>query len=148
MVQPSASSPAAPNERGPFIAPISSGMRSCTGRAAVNRPVYWKKSPSKSILPSSRNVRMTWSASLSRESGFWLLPVEVVLRHQAEVAGGDDALRAPARELVERGELLADQRRLAQEDVRDVRAEADALGLVGRGGEQDHRSLCQVSSTA
>ena len=36
---PSAISPDAMNERGPFMPPISSGIRSCTGRAAVNRPV-------------------------------------------------------------------------------------------------------------
>ena len=66
---PSASSPAVSNDRGPFIAPIRSGMRSCTGRANVKSPLYWKKSPWKVIAPSSRNVRMTCSASFRRDSG-------------------------------------------------------------------------------
>ena len=63
-------------------------------------------------------------------------PVEVVLLEHHEVACRDDRLGAPARELVECRELLADQRRLAQEHVRDVRAEADVVGLVGGRREQ------------
>ena len=63
-------------------------------------------------------------------------PVEVVLLEHHEVAGRDDRLGPAAGELVERRELLADERRLAQEDVRDVGAEADLPRLVGRGGEQ------------
>ena len=65
-----------------------------------------------------------------------LRPVEVVLLHHHEVAGRDDRLGAAAGQLVERRELLADQRRLAQEHVGHVRAEADVARLVGRRREQ------------
>ena len=58
--------------------------------------------------------------------------VDAVLVQQPEVARGDDDLRPAVGELVERGHDLADVGRLPQEDVRDVRAEADALGLVWR----------------
>ena len=133
---PSASSPAVWNERGPFIAPILIGILSWTGRANVYRPEYLKKSPSNVIAPSSRKVRITCMASFSRESGLRPSQSMLVLREQAEVAGRDHDLGAAAGELVERRHLLADQRRLAQEDVGDVRAEADVLRLARRGGEQ------------
>ena len=63
-------------------------------------------------------------------------PVEVVLLEHHEVAGRDDRLGAAARQLVEGRERLADQRRLAQEHVRDVGAEADLARLAGGGREQ------------
>ena len=37
---PSVTSPASSNDFGPRIAPILIGIRSCTGRANVNSPVY------------------------------------------------------------------------------------------------------------
>jgi hypothetical protein len=51
------------------MAPIFTGTRSCTGRAAVTTPRYAKKSPWKSIDPSSSNVRTTWCASRNRAIG-------------------------------------------------------------------------------
>ena len=68
-------------------------------------------------------------------------PVDVVLREQTEVAAGDDALGAPAGELVERGHRLRDERRLAEHDTGQTRAEADRLGLVGGSGEQQPHVL-------
>ena len=137
---PSASSPAAMNERGPFIPPISSGIRSCTGRAAVNSPLYSKKSPLKSILPSSRNVRMTYSASFRRESGLRAAQSTPYCAIRPKLPVADDGLDAAVGQLVERRERLHDQRRLAQEHVGHVRAEADPLRLVRRGREQ-HRPV-------
>ena len=144
---PSAISPAVWNERGPFIAPILIGIRSWTGRANVYRPLYWKKSPSNVIAPSSRKVRITWMASFRRESGFWPAQSIPYCASRPKLPVETTISGAAAGELVERRHLLADQRRLAQEDVRDVRAEADALVLSRGGANSTQRSLCQVSST-
>ena len=89
---PSETSPASSKDFGPRIAPIMIGIRSCTGRAKVKSPLYLKKSPSKVIAPSSRNVRITWCASFTRESGLVFVQSMLVLREQPEVADREDAL--------------------------------------------------------
>ena len=136
------------NERGPFIPPISSGIRSCTGRAAVNRPLYLKKSPSKSILPSSRNVRITYSASRRRESGFWLaqsrwycairpkLPVETTHSVRPPVISSSVASCWQISVGSRRNTCVT----LGPKRIRSVLSAAWANSV--------HRSLCQVSSTA
>ncbi len=135
------------NERGPFMPPISSGMRSCTGRAAVNRPVYSKKSPLKSIFPSSRKVRMTCSASFRRDSGFlaaqsmWYccispkLPVETTASIRPPVSSSSVAS-------------------CWQISVGSRRNTCVTLGpkrmfcvLSAAAANSTHRSLCHVSST-
>jgi hypothetical protein len=63
-------------------------------------------------------------------------PVHVVLVHHHEVARRHDRLGPAAAELVEGRELLADQRRLAQEHVGHVGPESDALSLARRRREQ------------
>ena len=69
------------------------------------------------------------------------LPVDAVLREHAEVAAGDDALRAAAGQLVEGGERLADERRLAEVDAGEVGPEADVLRLVRGGRVQEPEVL-------
>ena len=127
--------------------PISSGMRSCTGRAAVNRPVYWKKSPSKSILPSSRKVRITCRASLRRDSGFWCsqsmwycciipkLPVETTASMRPSVSSSSVASCWQMRVGSRRKTWVT----LGPKRIRSV--------LSAAAANSTHRSLCQVSST-
>ena len=100
-----------------------------------------KKSPSKSILPVVEEGAHHVERLTQARERFLVLPVEVVLRHQAEVAGRDHRLGAPAGDLVERRELLADQRGLAQEHVGHVGPETNPFGLVGRRGEQHPQVL-------
>src|SRR5918994_4707906 len=47
----------------------------------------------------------------------------------------------PAGELVQGGQLMGDQGRVAQDHVGDVGAHADVAGLVGGGGEQQPHVL-------
>ena len=68
-------------------------------------------------------------ASLTREKRLDRLPVDAVLRKHPEAAAGDDALRAAAGQLVEGRERLADERRLAEIDAREVGPEGTFLVL-------------------
>ena len=127
---------------------MSSGIRSWTGRAAVNRPVYWKKSPSKSILPSSRKVRITWSASRRRESGFWFsqsrwycairpkLPVETTASVRPPVISSSVASCWQISVGSRRNTWVT----FGPKRIRSV--------LSAAAANSTHRSLCQVSSTA
>ena len=127
--------------------PMRSGMRSCTGRANVKSPLYWKKSPWKVIAPSSRKVRMTCSASLSRESGFWRshsmpycasspkLPVETT--HSARPPESSSSVASD-------WQISVGSRRntcvtLGPKRMRSV--------LSAAAANSTQRSLCQVSST-
>ena len=131
--------PASSKLRGPPMAPSLSGTRSWTGRAAVNRPVYLKNSPWWSILPVSSMVRRTDMASLTRPGAaalhwtwYWLSITRLPKLTTASACPG---------ELVQGGQLLGDQGRVAQDHVGDVGPHADVAGLVGRGREQQPHVL-------
>lgn len=65
--------------------------------------------------------------------------IDSVLLQQGEVAGAEDQLGAPAGELVERCGLLGDDRRVLQDDVRDLGPETDGRRPSrGRREERPH----------
>ena len=106
-----------------------------------------KKSPSNVIAPSARNVRITWMASFSRDSGFWFaqsipycdsspkLPVETTSSMRPFVSSSSVAIC---------WQISVGSRRktcvtLGPKRMRSVLSAAAANSV--------HGSLCQVSST-
>jgi hypothetical protein len=103
----SAIAPASSNDRGPHIPPSLIGNGSCTGRAAVKRPVY------------------------------------VVLGEHGEVPGREDELRPPPGELVQRGGLLGDARRVLEDHPADLRAHRQRA-RAARGGRDERPHVLVV----
>ena len=139
---------AAWNDFGPRIAPILSGTRSCTGRAKVNRPLYWKNSPSKVIAPSSRKVRMTCMPSFTRESGLVLVQSMLYCASRPKLPLPSTTSARPS---VSSSSVAA----ACAISVGSRSTTPDTLGpkrtfvvLSAAAANSSHRSLCQVSSAA
>ena len=130
------------------MAPIFSGRCSWTGRAKVNSPLYEKNSPSCVIPPSSMKVRITWSDSFTRDSGFVCFQSmlycasrpKLPLPTTASARPFDSSSKVQTACAIRVGSRSVTGETLGPKRIRVVSAAAAA--------NRSQRSRCQVSSAA